>query len=75
MTNVMLYTTGCPKCTVLEAKLKQAGVPFTKSADVKRVIDAGFRTAPVLEVDGEMMEFGAAVEWVSVERGELNENK
>lgn len=64
MASVILYTTGCPKCTVLEAKLQQAGVPFTKSVDVKRVIEAGFRTAPVLEVDGKMMEFGAAVEWV-----------
>jgi glutaredoxin len=64
VTNVTLYTTGCPKCTVLEAKLQQAGISFIKSADVRRVIDEGFRTAPVLEVDGEMMEFGAAVEWV-----------
>lgn len=74
MTSVTLYTTGCPKCTVLETVLKQAGVQFVKSTDVRRVIDAGLRTAPVLEVDGCMMEFETAVEWVK-EEGERNENE
>ena len=64
MTSVTLYTTGCPKCTVLETKLRQAGIEFIKTDDVRLVIKAGFRTAPVLEVNGELMEFGAAVEWV-----------
>lgn len=64
MTTVTLYTTGCPKCTILESKLQQANIDFLRTNNVESVIKAGFRTAPVLEVDGRMMEFGAAVEWV-----------
>ena len=62
---VILYTTGCPKCNVLEAKLDSAGVAYTKETDVSQLIKKGFVAAPVLEVDGEMMDFEHAVEWVA----------
>jgi len=62
---VILYTTGCPKCNVLEAKLDSAGVAYTKETDVSQLIKKGFVTAPVLEVNGELMEFKLAVDWVN----------
>ena len=63
--SVTLYTTGCPKCNVLEAKLDQAGITYLKEEDVSQLIKKGFASAPVLEVDEELMEYKAAIDWVN----------
>lgn len=63
--NVILYTTHCPKCNVLHAKLEEKNIEFTENEDVKALIKKGYMTAPMLEVDGDLMEFGEAVKWVN----------
>lgn len=62
--NVILYTTNCPKCRVLEAKLKQSNIEFEINNNVELMIEKGFTTAPVLEVDGVAYGFKEAVEWI-----------
>ena len=59
-----LYSTNCPRCKVLAAKLEEAGIPFNISEDIDEMIDRGFRSAPVLEVDGKYMDFSTAVRWL-----------
>ena len=66
---VTLYSTGCPQCRVLEQKLKDAGVEFCISDNIDKIIDMGFMTAPVLEVDDKFMNLQAAFQWV----GKINE--
>lgn len=63
--NVVLYSTGCPQCMVLEKKLEMKGIPYTKSDNFDKVIEAGYLTAPVLEVEGVLMAFGEANKWIS----------
>lgn len=63
--NVTLYSTGCPKCHVLEMKLKEVGVNFDLVKDEDLMIQKGFMTAPMLEVDGISMDFSAAIKWVN----------
>ena len=63
--NVVLYSTGCPQCMVLEKKLEMKGIPYTKSDNFDKVIEAGYLTAPVLEVEGVFMAFGEANKWIS----------
>ena len=62
---VILYSTGCPRCTVLEKKLNLAGVEYELHSDVQEMLDKGLRATPYLEVDGEMMNFSAANTWVN----------
>ena len=64
---VVLYTTNCPRCIVLEKKLKQKGIEFeaTTDFDVKEMIKKGFASAPLLEVDGEIMAFNEANQWIN----------
>ena len=62
---VVLYSTGWSKCAVLEKKLTNAKVDFEVSDNVKIPMKQGFLSAPILEVDGKMMEFSAAVNWVN----------
>lgn len=65
MSTVNIYSTGCPKCNILIKKLKENGIDFNEYNQVDKLIDMGFKTAPILEVDGEMMEFGQAIRWVN----------
>lgn len=62
---VILYTTGCPKCKVLEKKLRDKGIEFEVETDVDLMIEKGYLMAPVLVVDGKEYEFGEAVTWVN----------
>ena len=64
-TNVTFYTTHCPKCGVLEAKLKEKNVEYTTCEDVDIMQSKGMMSAPGLEVDGRMMTFGDAIKWVN----------
>lgn len=61
---VILYSTGCPQCRVLEQKLRDAKVDFAISDNTDKVAEMGFLTAPVLEVDGKFMNFSAARQWI-----------
>lgn len=61
---VTLYSTGCPQCKVLEQKLKDAGIDFEVSNEIEKIVEMGFMTAPVLEVDEKYMNFSAARQWV-----------
>ena len=62
--NVVLYSTHCPKCRVLETKLKQKGINYQEVNDVAIMQEKGFDFVPVLEIDGVVYSFKEAVEWI-----------
>ena len=66
---IVLYSTGCPKCGILERKLNEKNISFTKCTDVDEMFALGIMSVPVLSVDGDMMDFSKAVQWVN-EQGE-----
>ena len=61
---IKLYSTNCPKCLVLEAKLKGKNLQYTKITDISEMEKLGFASAPILEVDGKTLDFGAAYKWI-----------
>lgn len=63
--NVILYTTHCPKCKVLETKLKLKNIDFKEETNIEEMESLGFTTAPVLKVDDKFMDFGEAIKWVN----------
>ena len=63
----VLYTTHCPKCRVLESKMKDKGLAYTIIDDMDEMVAKGFQAAPVLEVNGEAMEFSEAIKWVGAQ--------
>lgn len=63
----ILYSTHCPKCNVLEQKLKQKNIPYGVIDDVNIMIDKGFDFLPVFEVDSECMDFANAVKWINTQ--------
>lgn len=62
---VRVYSTHCPKCNVLESKLKQKNIDFEECTDINEMMKKGIQTAPYLEVDNQLMDFGAAIRWVN----------
>lgn len=61
---VVLYEHGCPRCKVLKMKLDQKGIVYDTVNDIEAMKAKGFNEAPKLEVDGVVMGFKEAVEWV-----------
>ena len=61
---ITLYTINCPKCLILDKKLKQANIDFTICTDEDIIKNKGFELMPVLEVDGRAMGFKEAIDWV-----------
>ena len=61
---VILYEHGCPRCKVLKAKLDQSGIQYETVNDVDTMKAKGFNEAPKLEVDGVIMDFTSAVNWI-----------
>ena len=63
--DVILYSTGCPKCSVLEKKLSSTGIEYEIVNDADLMIAKGFTSIPMLEVDGKALDFKKALEWVN----------
>lgn len=68
MDHIVLYTTFCPKCKVLETKLKQKEIAYEEVTDKEVMIGKGFMSVPILEVNGTIMDFTQANTWIN-ERG------
>lgn len=66
---ITLYSTGCPKCQVLEKKLIKDGIEFSISDDIDELIKKGFMSAPILKVDDKFLEFKDAINWLKNKEG------
>lgn len=64
MGKVIFWSTHCPRCKVLEVKLKQKGIDYEENNSVDEMTAKGFKEAPKLEVDGVVMDFKQAVDWI-----------
>lgn len=62
---ITLYTTHCPKCKVLETKLAKKGIEYQENTDIDYMTSLGIMSVPVLEVDGELLDFVKANNWVN----------
>ena len=62
---VILYSTGCPKCNVLKAKLDNKNIKYDVVSNVDIIMSKGISTVHVLEIDGQLLEFKKAVDWVN----------
>lgn len=62
---VTLYTTGCSRCTVLEKKLDSKQIHYRKEEDTNLMLEKGIKSVPVLEVQGQRLNFLEAVQWVN----------
>lgn len=62
---IILYSTNCPKCRILESKLNNTNITYEINTDADYMILRGFLSAPMLEVNGEVMDFTTANTWIN----------
>lgn len=63
--DVILYSTGCPKCRVLEAKLKNRNIIYHLVTDRDEMLKKGFTKVPVLKINGKFLDFYDANNWIN----------
>lgn len=63
--NIILYSTGCPKCNVLKKKLDAKSIVYTEENSVDKMLAMGINQVPVLSVDDELLAFVQANEWIN----------
>ena len=66
MNKVILYTTHCPKCRILEKKLQDKKVEYDTVEDIEEMKKIGISTVPVLSVpDKGNLQYLDAVKFVN----------
>lgn len=63
---ITMYTQEfCPKCKVLKQKLDSKKIEYVECNDRDVLISKNVEFTPMLEIDGEMMEYSVAIKWVN----------
>ena len=62
---ITLYTTHCPRCKVLKAKLDSEKLDYEVVEGEEAIREKGFVTTPLLEVDDKVLTFAEAMQWVN----------
>ena len=57
---IILYSTHCPRCNIIETKLKQKQLNYAEITDIEEMKKLGITSAPYLSVDGKLMDFSEA---------------
>lgn len=68
MDNITLYTIHCPACNILENKLKEKNIQYNIVTDKTVMQTLGIKTLPVLEVNGQLLNYYAAWNWAVNQR-------
>lgn len=61
---MVLYSTGCPVCKILEKKLNEKGINYETNTNVDYMLTLGITSVPVLEVNGNLLKAKEAMEWI-----------
>ena len=65
MSKVIVYSTHCPKCKVLEKKLELANIDFEIVDDLDIMREIGMHSAPALQVnENTILNFKEALTWI-----------
>lgn len=70
---IVLYSNHCPCCDALKARLDKSGIDYVVNSDTDAMLAQGITHLPMLSVDGNMMNYPAALAWLN-ERNKSNEN-
>lgn len=63
--DIILYSTHCPKCNILAAKMKAKNIEYVENNDIDEMQKLGIMSVPYLSVDGELLDFAAANKWIN----------
>ena len=61
---IIFYTSNCPKCKILKAKLDEKNIEYDIFDNIDGMIKKGFTSMPMLEIDGEVKNFLESINWI-----------
>lgn len=62
---VKFFSTHCPKCNVLKAKLEEKNVEYEEVDSIDEMLAIGIKSAPNIQLeDGTLLDFSNALKWV-----------
>lgn len=61
---IVLFTTHCPRCAVVELKLKEKKITYKECQDVNEMKKLGITSAPYLLVGDKLFGFADAINWI-----------
>lgn len=61
MSNIILFSNGCPRCKILKQRLDEKQIEYTINDNFDEIIELGLQTAPVLKYDNNYYQFGDAI--------------
>lgn len=62
---ITLFSTGCRQCNILKSQLDKNEIEYQTVSDIKEMEGRGILSAPVLDVDGDLLDYGKAIAWIS----------
>lgn len=62
---MVLYSNNCQRCRILKKHLEKGSFNFTVFDNEEAMIEMGFQEMPILEVDGQKMNFETAIKWIN----------
>lgn len=65
MKEIILFSSGCPKCKILESKLNQKEIKYEHITDIEIMLEKGFMSMPMLQVGETIMNFTQANTWIN----------
>ena len=65
MEEIILFSSGCPKCKILESKLNQKEIKYEHITDIEIILEKGFLSMPMLQVGETIMNFTQANTWIN----------
>lgn len=63
--NIILYSTGCPMCSVLEKKMKAKKIAYEVCNDTEEMIKLGLNRVPVLKINNDIFYFEDAIKYIN----------
>ena len=63
--DIIVYTkNGCPLCSALKNMLDSKKIEYTQNTNIDEMIALGFTSLPRLSVNGQIMTYKEAIEWL-----------
>lgn len=63
--DIILYSTGCPRCNILKKKLNAKNIEYTEINDKEKMASLGIDEIPILLIEGNSLKYKEAINWVN----------
>lgn len=63
--DIILYSTGCPKCEILKKKMGEKNISYTEINDIDIMNEKNITFVPMLEIEGKLLNYRESVSFVN----------